>query len=87
MRERGIQIRNSRIGPPGCPEFSVMNQSINHTEGYTRRNIHSGDILTEGNSHEGTCTRRYLHIVEHTRRDIHTEKHAQGGDIRIEQTV
>ena len=28
--ERGIQIRNSRIGPPGCPEFSVMNQSINH---------------------------------------------------------
>ncbi len=31
MRERGIQIRHSRIGPPGCPEFSVMNQSINQT--------------------------------------------------------
>ena len=31
VRERGIQIRNSRIGLPGCPEFSVMNQSINQS--------------------------------------------------------
>lgn len=30
VSEQGIQIRNSLIDPPGCLEFSVVNQSINH---------------------------------------------------------
>ncbi len=29
VREREIQICNCRIGLPGCPEFSIMNQLIN----------------------------------------------------------
>ena len=34
---------------------------------YTRRDIRSGDIHTEENSHEGTYTQRYLLIEEHIR--------------------
>lgn len=42
---------------------------ITERNGHTQRDIHGGDILTQGNAHEST----------HTQRDIRKKEHKHGG--------
>ena len=57
-----------------------------HTEGiFTRRgHTHGGDIHMEGTYMEGTCIRKgSAHEGSYTRRDIHMDEHTYGGEMHM----